>query len=87
LALRLLIPKEKLSAWIPKAELALLKGLGVENLRLLEGVGVDSVQKLAAETPENLYKKMLRLYKNKRIPSEAKIHIWIREARRYARTP
>ena len=87
LALRLLIPKEKLSAWIPKAELALLKGLGVENLRLLEGVGVDSVQKLAAETPENLYKKMLRLYNNRRIPSEAKIHIWVREARRYARTP
>lgn len=87
LALRLLIPKEKLSLWIPKAELALLKGLGIKNLRLLEGVGVDSVQELAAETPQNLYKKMLRLYKNKRIPSEAKIHIWVREARRYARTP
>lgn len=87
LALRLLIPQEKLTPWIQKAELALLKGLGVGNLRLLERAGIDSVERLAAETPQSLYKRLRRLYKDGRIPREAKIHLWIQEARRYVRIP
>lgn len=87
LALRLLIPRERLNAWIPRAELALLKGLGVGNLRLLEGLGIDSVEKLAAEDPQKLYKRLRRLYKDRKLPSEAKLRIWVREARRRVGTP
>ncbi len=48
LALRLLVPKEEFIPWIEKAHLALLKGLGIENLRLLEGVGISSVSALGS---------------------------------------
>jgi len=86
LALRLLIPKEEPVQWIEKAELAQLKGLGIENLRLLEGVGVVSVRALATEDPETLYKKIEQVYKGGKIPSEAMIKIWIREARKKVRS-
>ena len=56
LALRLLIPKEELIPWIEKAQLALLKGMGIENLRLLERVGVSSVSALAFQDPGQLTK-------------------------------
>jgi len=82
LALRLLIPREELVQWIERAELVQLKGLGIENLRLLEGLGIHSVPDLAAEDPETLYKKMEQLYKGRKTPSETKIRIWIRAAKK-----
>ena len=80
LALRLLIPKEKLIQWVGKAQLVNVKGLGVENLRLLEGVGIHSISTLAEQDSEKLYEKMTRNFTGKAIPRKGKIRIWVREA-------
>jgi hypothetical protein len=63
-----------------------LKGLGVENLRLLEGVGIDSVSALAKERPEVLYDKIEQISRERVPPRKAKIRIWVREARKDARS-
>ena len=85
LALRLLIPKEELIPWIEKARLALLKGLGIENLRLLEGVGVSSAPALALENPEDLRERMSQAFPGQPVPSLAKIRVWVRAAQKDVR--
>ncbi len=80
LALRLIVPKEKLNEWIEKAQLAFLKGMGIENLKLLERVGINSISNLASEDIDKLYKRMKKVSANKTIPVKAKLKIWIREA-------
>jgi len=82
LALRLLIPKEKLIHWIEKAQLVQLKGLGIENLWLLEKIGIHSVSALAAEDPEKLHKRIEQVFQGRSIPKKAKIKIWIKEAKK-----
>jgi predicted RecB family nuclease len=82
LALRLLISKELLTQWVEKAQLARLKGLGVDNLRVLEGVGIDSISALAREHPEVLYDKIEQVFREGAPPQKAKIRIWVREARK-----
>ncbi len=86
LALRLLIPKETLIQWVEKARLVQLKGLGVENLRLLEGVGIDSISALAKENPEILHDKIEQVSRERALPEEAKIRIWVSEARKTVRS-
>ncbi len=81
-ALRLLIPKEELTRWVETAKLVQIKGLGIENLRQLERVGIHSVAALADEDPETLYESLRQVYPERRIPREAMIRIWIREAQR-----
>jgi hypothetical protein len=82
LALRLLIPKEKLILWIEKAQLVQLKGLGIENLLLLEKAGVHSVAALAAEDPQKLHKKIEQVFQGRPILKKAKIRIWVKEAQK-----
>jgi hypothetical protein len=86
LALRLLIPREKLILWIEKAQLVQLKGLGIENLWLLEKIGIDSISALAAEDPEELHKKMEQVFPGRSIPKKAKIWIWLKEAQKRVRS-
>jgi hypothetical protein len=86
LALRLLIPRELLAQWIEKARLAQLKGLGVKNLRVLESVGIDSISALAKQYPEILYDKIEQVTREGVLPREAKIRIWVREARKIVRS-
>jgi hypothetical protein len=82
LALRLLIPKEKLIHWVEKAQLVQLKGLGIENLLLLEKIGIHSVAALASEDPEKLHKRIEQVYQGRSILKKTKIRIWIKEARK-----
>jgi hypothetical protein len=87
LALRLLVPKEEVLPWIEKARLALLKGLGIENLRLLESVGVSSVSALALQDPEKLHGVLEENLQGKSVPGLAKIRIWIKEAQKRVQRP
>jgi len=82
LALRLLVPKEKLIYWVEKARLVQLKGLGIENLRVLEGVGIHSVSALAIEDPQKLYVKIGQVFQGRSIPKKGKIRIWVKEAQK-----
>jgi hypothetical protein len=86
LALRLLIPKELLIQWVERAQLAQLKGLGIENLRLLEGVGIHSISALAREDPEKLYDKIKQAFSGGVPPRKGEIRIWAREARKKVRS-
>jgi len=86
LALRLLIPKEKLILWIEKAQLVQLKGLGIENLELLEKIGIDSISALAAEDPEKLHETIEQVFQGRSIPKKAKIWIWVKEAQKRVRS-
>ncbi len=82
LALRLLIPKERLIQWVEKAQLFQLKGLGIENLRLLESSGIHSISALASEDPETLYEKIKQAFQGRIALRRAEIRIWIKEAKR-----
>jgi Domain of unknown function (DUF4332) len=85
-ALRLLVSKEDFIPWIEKARLVLLKGLGIENLRLLEGAEISSVPALALENPETLHERLSQTSRGTKIPSLAKIRIWVREAQQMVRS-
>jgi len=82
LALRLLIPREELIPWIEKAQLALLKGMGIENLRLLGRVGISSVSALALQDPEYLFERLTQSAGGQSVPSLAKVRIWINAAKK-----
>ncbi len=82
LALRLLLPKEKLIQWVERARLVQLKGLGVENLRLLETLGIHSVSALASETPEMFSEKIEQAFQGRIVLRRAELRIWINEAKR-----
>jgi hypothetical protein len=86
LALRLLIPKERLIQWVEKTELVQLKGMGIENLRLLERVGIDSVSVLSKEDPEKLYDKIGEVFEGRVTLRIAMIRIWVREAQKKVRS-
>ena len=86
LALRLLVPREEFIHWIERTQLALLKGMGIENLRSLEGVGISSVSALALQDPEKLHGVLEQNLQGKSVPSLAKIRIWIKEAQEKVRS-
>jgi hypothetical protein len=85
LALRLLIPKERLIFWVEKTQLVQLKGLGAENLSVLERVGIHSVSALASEDPEKLYERIGQVFQGRPVLKNAKIRIWVNEARKIVR--
>ena len=85
LALRLHIPKEELVTWVERAQVVLLKGVGIENLRRLEAVGVHSISALSMQDPEKLEERMRRANGRGPLPSIAKLRIWIREAQKTVR--
>ena len=82
LALRLLIPKERLIHWVEKAQLVQLKGLGAENLLILERVGIHSISALASEDPEKLYERIEQVFQGRPVLKRAMIRIWVNEARK-----
>ncbi|MDI6761407.1 MAG: DUF4332 domain-containing protein [Thermodesulfobacteriota bacterium] len=86
LALRLLIPKEKLIQWVEKAQLVNVMGLGVENLRFLEPAGIHSISALAEQDPDMLYEKMIQNFPGRPIPHKEKMKLWVREARKVRRS-
>jgi hypothetical protein len=86
LALRLLVPREEVISWIDRARLALLSGLGVENLRLLETAGISSVSSLALQDPEKLHEMLTQAGDDRPVPSVAKIRMWIGEAKKQVRS-
>ena len=85
LALRLLIPKERLIHWVEKAQLVQLKGLGAENLLILERLGIHSVSALASEDPEKLYERIEQVFQGRPVLKRAMIRIWVNEARKNVR--
>ena len=75
--------------WVNLADLFRIKGVGVEYSDLLEEAGVDTVPELAQRKPENLYKKMLKVNKAKKlvrqVPGESQVKDWVAQAKKLPR--
>jgi predicted flap endonuclease-1-like 5' DNA nuclease len=72
-------------AWINRADLARVKGIGEEYADLLEMAGVDTVPALARRNPANLWAKLGEINAEKKlvrtIPSEKQVTDWIEQAK------
>jgi predicted flap endonuclease-1-like 5' DNA nuclease len=75
--------------WANRADLARVKGIGMEFADLLEAAGVDTVPELAQRKAENLLIKLTEVnaeYKFvKRLPTEKQLEDWIAQAKNLPR--
>jgi predicted flap endonuclease-1-like 5' DNA nuclease len=79
------ISEKLLLAWVNKADLFRIKGVGEQYSDLLEAAGVDTVPELATRRADNLTKKMAEVNGVKKlvrnVPTEAQVSAWIDEAK------
>jgi hypothetical protein len=70
-------------AWVERARLATLRGIGANGARRLESVGVGSVEELAGVEPERLARRLAA----PGAPAQpARVRVWVRAARDAARS-
>ena len=84
LASKTKISEKLILAWVNRADLARIKGVGTQYGDLLEASGVDSVPALARRKAENLVKKMIEVNTKKKLvrqpPGLAQVKNWIGQA-------
>ena len=72
-------------AWVNRADLLRIKGIGTEYSDLLEEAGVDTVPDLAQRNPDNLHAKMEEIASQKklvrRLPTRDQVADWIEQAK------
>ncbi len=72
-------------AWVNRADLMRVPGVGEEYSDLLEMAGVDTVKELRRRSPENLHKKMLAKNEERkvvrRVPTLNEVTAWIEAAK------
>lgn len=70
--------------WTNHADLNRIKGVGGQYAELLEASGVDTVVELATRNPENLFKKMTEVNKEKELvrnlPTLVQVEDWVKQA-------
>ena len=75
--------------WVNHADLFRIKGVGEEYSDLLEAAGVDTVPELAQRNPENLYRKLVAVNREKKLvrqlPTQAQVSDWIEQVQRLPR--
>jgi predicted flap endonuclease-1-like 5' DNA nuclease len=83
------IRSQAILAWVNRADLFRVKGVGEQFSDLLEAAGVDSVPELARRTPANLHERMVAINEEKklvrRVPTEAEIAAWVESAKQLPR--
>jgi predicted flap endonuclease-1-like 5' DNA nuclease len=76
-------------AWVNRADLYRIKGIGSQYSDLLEKAGVDTVTELSKRVGSNLYKKMLEVNQAKNLvngmPGLKKVEGWIEQAKKLPR--
>jgi predicted flap endonuclease-1-like 5' DNA nuclease len=79
------IDEQRILAWVNRADLYRIKGIGSEYSDLLEAAGVDTVVELSKRRPDNLTEKMVDVNIEKRlvrrIPTQQMVEGWIAEAK------
>jgi hypothetical protein len=70
-----------LADWRARARLALLKGIGIDNLKRLEAVGIGSVEELAGIDGDQLAARMAAANPAERVVA-SRVRVWVRAARR-----
>jgi predicted RecB family nuclease len=71
-------------AWVIRADLMRVPGVGEEYSDLLELAGVDTVKELRRRSPENLHQKMQEVNEQRkvvrRVPALSEVTAWIEAA-------
>lgn len=79
------VPVKVILKWANRADLARIKGVGLEYADLLEAAGVDTIPELAQRKAENLIVKLTEVnaeYKFvKKMPTEKQLEDWIAQAK------
>ncbi len=79
------IAEAHILAWVNKADLMRIKGIGPQFSDLLEAAGVDSVPELAQRNAANLHAKLAEVNETKnlvnRLPSEGDVEEMIAQAK------
>ena len=79
------ISEASILAWVNRADLMRVKGVGEEYSDLLEASGVDTVKELRRRKAENLHQTMLATNEEKRLvrrpPSLSEVQGWIEYAK------
>jgi predicted flap endonuclease-1-like 5' DNA nuclease len=72
-------------AWVNRADLMRVKGVGEEYSDLLEKAGVDTVKELRNRKPENLWKAMKEVNEQKKLvralPAQSQVEAWVAHAK------
>jgi predicted flap endonuclease-1-like 5' DNA nuclease len=76
-------------AWVNRADLYRIKGVGAQYSDLLEKAGVDTVVELSKRVAGNLYKKMVEVNQAKNLvngmPGLKQVEDWINQAKKLPR--
>lgn len=76
---------KQILAWVNRADLMRVKGVGEEYSDLLEVAGVDTVKELATRRADNLHAKMLEVNTKKKLvrrpPSQSMVEAWVANAK------
>lgn len=79
------IRPELILAWVNRADLMRVKGVGEEYSDLLEAAGVDTVVELARRNPDNLYERLVQVNEEKklvrRLPTREMVAAWVEFAK------
>jgi len=78
------ISERLILAWVNRADLMRVRGIGEEYSDLLEAAGVDTIKELRRRNPANLLASMVSVNVKKslvrRLPTEAMVERWIEDA-------
>lgn len=89
LANKIDVPEKIILKWANRADLARIKGVGIEYADLLEAAGVDTVPELAQRKADHLLSKLTAVndeYKFvKKLPEEKQLEDWISQAKELPR--
>ena len=89
LANKIDVPEKIILKWANRADLARIKGVGIEYADLLEAAGVDTVPELAQRKADHLLSKLTAVndeYKFvKKLPTEKQLEDWISQAKELPR--
>lgn len=79
------IAEKKILAWVNRADLMRIKGVGSEYSDLLEAAGVDSCLELSHRVPASLHRKMEEVNTARklvrRLPTQPEVIEWISTAK------
>ena len=79
------LPELRILAWVNRADLYRIRGVGGQYSDLLEQSGVDTVMELAQRNPKNLHQTLLetneRCHQVRKMPTEGQVKGWVRYAK------
>lgn len=79
------LESSRILAWVNRADLMRIKGIGSEYADLLETAGCDTVKELRRRNPVNLTAAMVEINEKKRLvrrlPTDAMVRAWVEQAK------